>query len=280
MLPTNTAKTLDIDDYNLEEALKLVSMFGSERFGFIVTPNVDHIIRHYHDSHFRSLYGQATYVLLDSRFLSHTVGLVKRQVLRVCLGSDLTTAVLESIIKPLDVAVLVGGSAEQAQIIREKYGLRALHHIDPPMNFIRDPVAVEKCLEEIESIGHFRFCFLAIGSPQQEIIAQRLKERGKARGLALCVGAAINFLTGIERRAPLWMQEAGLEWFYRLSRNPRRMWKRYLIRGPRIFFLLWRIELRVRQSASVAGVARETSSACAPGPSAVANLTTTGEAIS
>jgi len=95
----------------------------------------------------------------------------------------------------------------------------------------------------------FRFCFLVIGSPQQEMIAQKLKERGIARGLALCVGAAINFLTGIETRAPLWMQQAGLEWLYRLSRDPRRLWRRYLVRGPKIFLLLWRIELRVRRSA-------------------------------
>jgi N-acetylglucosaminyldiphosphoundecaprenol N-acetyl-beta-D-mannosaminyltransferase len=248
---------LDIDDHNLDEALRLVATFGSERYGYIVTPNVDHIIRHYQDSHFRALYAQAAYVLLDSRFLAHTVGLFKRQVLRVCLGSDLTTATLESVIKPLDVAILVGGTPEQAQVLKVKYGLTRLHHIDPPMNFIHDPLAVEACLREIEAASPFRFCFLAIGSPQQEIIAQKLKERGIARGLALCVGAAINFLTGIERRAPLWMQEAGLEWLYRLTKNPRRLWKRYLIRGPRIFLLLWRIELRVRKSAVTSGISWE-----------------------
>jgi exopolysaccharide biosynthesis WecB/TagA/CpsF family protein len=248
---------LDIDDHNLAEALQLVATYGSDRFGYIVTPNVDHIIRHYQDSHFRALYAQAAYVLLDSRFLAHTVGLVKRQVLRVCLGSDLTTATLDSVIKPLDVAILVGGTPEQVQILKGKYGLTRLHHIDPPMNFIHDPLAVEACLREIESASPFRFCFLAIGSPQQEIIAQKLKERGIARGLALCVGAAINFLTGIERRAPLWMQQAGLEWLYRLSRNPRRLWKRYLVRGPKIFLLLWRIELRVRKSAPIPGMSWE-----------------------
>jgi exopolysaccharide biosynthesis WecB/TagA/CpsF family protein len=248
---------LDIDDHNLDEALRLVATFGTDRYGYIVTPNVDHIIRHYQDSHFRALYAQAAYVLLDSRFLAHTVGLFKRQVLRVCLGSDLTTATLESVIKPLDVAIMVGGTPEQAQVLKEKYGLTRLTHIDPPMNFIHDPLAVETCLRQIEAASPFRFCFLAIGSPQQEIIAQKLKERGIARGLALCVGAAINFLTGIERRAPLWMQEAGLEWLYRLTKNPRRLWKRYLIRGPRIFLLLWRIELRVRKSAPTSGITWE-----------------------
>jgi len=248
---------LDIDDHDLEEASQIVAKFGSDRYGYIVTPNVDHIIRHHQDSHFRTLYAQAAYVLLDSRFLAHTLGLVKGQMLRVCLGSDLTTAVLDSIIKPLDVAILVGGTPGQAQVLKERYGLTRLHHIDPPMNFIRDPLAVEECLREIEAMSPFRFCFLAIGSPQQEIIAQKLKERGIARGLALCVGAAVNFLTGIERRAPRWMQQAGLEWLYRLSRNPRRLWKRYLIRGPKIFLLLWRIELRVRRQVPITGVSWE-----------------------
>jgi exopolysaccharide biosynthesis WecB/TagA/CpsF family protein len=251
----NMKHVLDIDDHDLEEALQLVATFGSDRYGYIVTPNVDHIIRHHEDGHFRRLYAQAAYVLLDSRFLAHTVGLVKRQVLRVCLGSDLTTAMLNSIIKPLDAMILVGGTPEQAQILKERYGLVRLRHIDPPMNFIRDPLAVETCLREIEAASPFRYCFLAIGSPQQEIIAQKLKERGSARGLALCVGAAIDFLTGIERRAPVWMQEAGLEWLYRLSRNPRRLWKRYLVRGPKIFLLLWRIELRVRRSAPIPNTA-------------------------
>jgi exopolysaccharide biosynthesis WecB/TagA/CpsF family protein len=256
----NMANFLDIDDYDLDEALKVVAGFGSDRFGYVVTPNVDHVIRHYYDAQFRALYAQAAYVLLDSRFLAHTVGLVKRQVLRVCLGSDLTTSVLHTVIKPHDVAVLVGGTAAQAQELRVLFGLRALHHIDPPMNFIRDAAAVESCLRDIEAISPFRFCFLAIGSPQQEIIAQKLKERGIARGLALCVGAAINYITGIEKRAPLWMQQSGFEWLYRLLQNPRRLAKRYLVRGPIIFPLLWRIELRVRrQPAPLPGDSREIS---------------------
>jgi exopolysaccharide biosynthesis WecB/TagA/CpsF family protein len=238
---------LNIDDYDLEDALKIVAQFGNDRFGFVVTPNVDHVIRHYQDLQFRALYAQAAYVLLDSRFLAHTVGLLKQKALRVCLGSDLTSAVLRSVVKPHDVTILVGATAAQAQILRVRFGLKALHHIDPPMNFIRDPSAVETCLRDIEAIGPFRFCFLAIGSPQQEIVAQKLKDRGVARGLALCIGAAVNFLTGVEKRAPTWMQLAGFEWLYRLVHNPRRLAKRYLVRGPIIFLLLWRIDLRVRR---------------------------------
>jgi exopolysaccharide biosynthesis WecB/TagA/CpsF family protein len=242
---------LDIDNYDLDGALKVVAEFGTDRYGYLVTPNVDHVIRHYQDHHFRTLYSHAAYVLLDSRFLARTLSVFKRQALRVCLGSDLTSAVFSSVIRPSDVAILVGGTAAQAQTLRDRFGLRALHHIDPPMNMIRDPAAMEDCLRRIEAFGAFRFCFLAIGSPQQEIIAKSLKDRGVARGLALCIGASVNFMTGVEKRAPKWMQHWGFEWLYRLIQNPRRLAKRYLVRGPIIFLLLRRIEMRVRRSSPI-----------------------------
>jgi exopolysaccharide biosynthesis WecB/TagA/CpsF family protein len=244
-------RVLHIDDYDLSEALEIVAGFGDDRFGYVVTPNVDHVIRYYYDSQFRCLYAQASYVLLDSRFLAHVVALVKRQILRVCLGSDLTASVFSTVLKPDDVAVLVGGTKVQVQYLRTNFGLRALHHVDPPMNFIRDAAAVEACLRDIEVASPFRFCFLAVGSPQQEIIALKLKERGIAHGLALCVGASINYMTGIETRAPRWMQQLGFEWLFRLLQNPRRMAKRYLIHGPRIFLLLPRIEFKPRRQTTL-----------------------------
>jgi exopolysaccharide biosynthesis WecB/TagA/CpsF family protein len=248
------ADVLDIDDYDLREARAIVTAFGTDRFGYIVTPNVDHVIRHYKDPAFRSLYAQAAYVFLDSHFLAHVVGFIKRRRHRVSPGSDLTAAVMASVVKPNDVTVMVGGSAEQAQELRRRFGLKALRHIDPPMNFIRDEVAVESCLQAIEASSPFRFCFLAIGSPQQEVIAQKLKQRGVARGLALCIGASINFITGVEKRAPRWMQTSGIEWLFRLVQSPKRLAKRYLVRGPRIFLLLPHIELRLRRPVAVPGV--------------------------
>jgi exopolysaccharide biosynthesis WecB/TagA/CpsF family protein len=246
-----TPNVLYIDDYDLDEARALAAAFGTERYGYVVTANVDHAIRYYHDARFRTLYSKAAYVLLDSRFLVHVVRFLKWQRLRASPGSDLTHAVFDSVLKPDDVTVVVGGTAQQAEALRARFGLKALHHIDPPLNFIHDAVAVETCLRDIEAASPFRFCFLAIGSPQQEIIAHKLRERGVARGLALCVGAAINYLTGAEQRAPLWMQKLGFEWLFRLLQHPRRLAHRYLIRGPRIFWLVLRIELRLRRPAIV-----------------------------
>jgi N-acetylglucosaminyldiphosphoundecaprenol N-acetyl-beta-D-mannosaminyltransferase len=63
----------------------------------------------------------------------------------------------------------------------------------------------------------------------------------------LCIGASVNFITGVERRAPRWMQLAGMEWSYRLLQDPGRLAKRYLVRGLRVFSLLPLIEFLVRR---------------------------------
>lgn len=242
---------LNIDDYDLREACEIASSFGTDRYGYLVTPNVDHVIRYCNDPEFRILYAHATYAFLDSYFLAHLLRFFKRGRHRVSSGSDLTAALICQVIKPNDVAVMVGGTAEQAQELRVRFGLKGLRHIDPPMNFIHDPEAVESCLTAIEAASPFRFCFLAIGCPQQEIIAKKLQERGVARGLSLCIGASINFITGAEKRAPIWVRSLGFEWLVRLVQNPKRLAKRYLIRGPRVFLLLPRLELRLRRPIAV-----------------------------
>ena len=169
--------------------------------------------------------------------------------LAVCPGSDLTAALLGEVATPSDRIVLIGASDLQAQLLATRYGLTDVRHHNPPMGFIDDAEATEACLRFIESQSPFRFCFLAVGSPQQERIAQRLQARGKASGLVLCVGAALNFLSGVERRAPRWMQWMALEWLYRLAQDPGRLAARYLVRGPRFFghLLTGRLVLRVRR---------------------------------
>ena len=237
--------------------MRIAADFGTETYAYAVTPNVDHLIRFCDDASFRELYGAAGFVLLDSRFLAYLLRVTAGLRLPVCPGSDVTARLFEGVIAPDDNIVVVGGTAEQAQTLAKMYGLRALRHFNPPMGFIRDPVAVETCLRFIESESPFRFCLLGVGSPQQEVLAKALQTRGRARGLALCVGASINFLTGEERRAPVWMQHAGFEWLYRLLQSPGRMARRYLIRGPRIFFLLPRLKFDVRPSGSLALALRQ-----------------------
>ncbi|MBV8805453.1 MAG: WecB/TagA/CpsF family glycosyltransferase [Sinobacteraceae bacterium] len=238
-----------IDDFGLPEFTAVAAGFGEERYGYVVTPNVDHLIRYYEDPTFRAQYRAADFILLDSRFAAHLVRLLKGVRLPVCTGSDLTARLLAGIVQPADRIVMIGGSTEQAQQIAAKYSLTNLRHHNPPMGFINEPLAVEECLKFIESASPFRFCFLAVGSPQQEMIAQVLRARGTARGLALCVGASLNFITGHEKRAPVWMQKMALEWLFRLMLNPKRLARRYLVRGPRIFAHLRRSRVVLRKAA-------------------------------
>ena len=234
------------DDYNLEQFLSVATSFGQERYGYVVTPNADHLIRLYDDAYFRQMYAEAAYILMDSRFISYFLRCIRGLRVGVCPGSDLTAHLFEQVIQPDDQIVLIGGSSEQAQWLVEQFGLQRLAHHNPPMGFIKRPDEVEECLQFAERHSPFRFCFIAVGSPQQEIVANRLLRSDVARGLGLCVGASLDFLTGVEKRAPTVMQRLGLEWLFRLAQNPSRMAKRYLWRGPRIFFLLPRAEIVMR----------------------------------
>jgi exopolysaccharide biosynthesis WecB/TagA/CpsF family protein len=237
-----------IDDFGLPEFTAVAASFGAERYGYVVTPNVDHLIRYYEDPTFRAQYRAADFILMDSRFAARLVRLLKGVRLPICTGSDLTAQLLANVAQPTDRIVMIGGSDAQAQQITARYGLTNLRHHNPPMGFIKDASAVEDCLSFIESASPFRFCFLAVGSPQQEAVAQALRARGTARGLALCIGASLNFVTGHEKRAPLWMQKIALEWLFRLLQNPKRLARRYLVRGPRIFAHLRRSRVVLRKA--------------------------------
>jgi exopolysaccharide biosynthesis WecB/TagA/CpsF family protein len=245
---STVAKVHEIDDFDLESFLPIAAGFGQDRYGFVVTPNIDHMIRFHEDAQFRDCYQAASFVLLDSRFAAGLVMLFKGVKLPVCTGSDLTLALLSRTVQPSDRIVLIGGSEEQAAQITARFGLANVRHYNPPMGFIKDPAAVEECLQFIEASGPFRFCFLAVGCPQQEVLAERLQARGIARGLALCVGASLNFVVGREQRAPVWMQRLALEWLFRLMQDPKRLARRYLVRGPRIFALLRRSRFILRQA--------------------------------
>jgi exopolysaccharide biosynthesis WecB/TagA/CpsF family protein len=245
--------TLQISDCDVPTFIEIAANYGTGTFGYAVTPNVDHVLRYAADAPFRDIYRKAAFVLFDSRFLARVVGLTKGQRLPTCPGSDFTGALLNQVIAPDDAIVVIGGSRAQADALRRRYSLKRLQHFVPPMGFIRDPAAVEQCLRFIEEASPFRFCFLCVGCPQQELLAQMLQARGRARGLALCVGGAINFLTGAERRAPAWVQACGLEWLHRLVLDPRRLSERYLVRGPRIFFLLPRLRFVLRAATAAKG---------------------------
>lgn len=237
---------LELDNQDLDQFVQTAAQFGTDRFGYVVTPNADHIIRFHDDPAFRTTYADAQYVLSDSRFISRILAATKGLRVPVCTGSDLTARLFTDVVQRDDRVVLIGASAEQAAELSRRFGWTNLKHLNPPMGFIRDAAAVREVVEFVEQHSPFRYCLLAVGSPQQEILAQQLKHRGIARGLALCIGASVDFMTGKEKRAPRLFQKLGLEWAFRLLQSPRRLGHRYMVRGPRVFGILRGIDIRLR----------------------------------
>lgn len=90
-------------------------------------------------------------------------------------------------------------------------------------------------VEEIQSSGA-KIAFVGLGCPRQEVFAYEMKEQVSMPLLA--VGAAFNFHAGQLSQAPRWMQDRGLEWFYRLLKEPKRLWRRYLLLNPLYVSLL------------------------------------------
>lgn len=70
--------------------------------------------------------------------------------------------------------------------------------------------------------------------------------RGKVHAVMIGVGAAFEFLSGKQRRAPQWMRHAGLEWLFRLIQEPRRLWRRYLYTNSVFIFYALRAMIRSR----------------------------------
>ncbi len=212
-------------------------MTAEKPFRYIVTPNVDHIVRLTKEPDvFKPLYKDAWLSVCDSRILE-ALAAKSNIPLKAVPGSDLTQQLFDNVITPEDTITVIGADEEIIGIVKAKYGLTKVNHHEPPMGLRRKPEAVKACAEFILN-NPARYVFICVGSPQQEMVAKAAMELEGTVGLGLCVGASLDFLGGRTKRAPKGMQQARMEWLFRLMSEPKRLWRRYLVDGPRIF-LIW-----------------------------------------
>src|SRR6478672_9025686 len=226
---------------------RLRSVAASSPYGFVVTPNVDHLVRLKREPELQGIYDGASYCVCDSRIL-RLLARLSGISLPLVPGSDLAASLFSGEIKAGDRIAIIGAKQPIIDRLRERFSdVDIIHHV-PPMGLRDNPKARREAAEFIAS-SNARFVFLTVGSPQQEMIALEATRIEGAGGMALCVGAGLEFLTGDQKRAPRQLQRLGLEWAYRLATNPRRLWRRYLVEGPRIFpiYVGWLMKARRRR---------------------------------
>jgi N-acetylglucosaminyldiphosphoundecaprenol N-acetyl-beta-D-mannosaminyltransferase len=88
-----------------------------------------------------------------------------------------------------------------------------------------------------------RIVFVILGCPKQEKWMAGMK--GRINAMMIGVGGALPVMVGMQKRAPVWMQQSGLEWLYRLKQDPRRLWKRYFVTNSVFLYLLFVDKLKL-----------------------------------
>ncbi|WP_277970649.1 WecB/TagA/CpsF family glycosyltransferase [Sphingomonas echinoides] len=245
--PRTTFLDLDFDTVTAAEVVAFLrTRTVEDRFGYIVTPNVDHMVQIDAQPELRPVYQGALLCLNDSRVLARLAKLYGI-ALTVVPGSDLIVALFGSVLQDGDRLCIVGASAPLVAQLRAQYPRITIVHHEPPMGLRRNAAARQAAVDAVAA-ANARFTLLAVGAPQQEILASEMAAAGTVTGTAFCIGAAVDFIVGAQVRAPRIVQQAGMEWFWRLAGSPRRLGRRYLVEGPKIFRIALRWQRNRRRS--------------------------------
>lgn len=169
-------------------------------------------------------------------------------------GSDLIEPILELAAREGFSVGFLGGTQSTHEVLRERLAGRPTLQLAgtwaPERSTVLDAGASAELAETVRKCG-VQILFVGLGKPRQE---QWIERHGPHTGASvlLAFGAAADFVAGVVPRSPEWARRSGLEWAYRLMREPRRLARRYLIQGPPA---LWVLLTRSRTSTSCEGAA-------------------------
>lgn len=219
----------------VEEAKRLIL---ARRNSYVVTPNVDHIVKIEHDRLFREIYEGADLVLTDGKpliWMSRFLGVPIKEKIS---GSDYFPEVCKMAAKEGFSVFLLGaaeGVAKKAAInLMKKYkNLKIAGVYSPSYTFENNVEEISGIIRKINQTKPDILC-IGLGTPKQEKFYYQYRDLLDVP-LTLHIGATIDFEAGVVKRAPKWVSYVGLEWFYRLIKEPRRLYRRYLLDDLEIF---------------------------------------------
>lgn len=228
----------EIDNLTMNETIeKIEHLILNKKPSYIVTPNVDHIVKLEDDKEFRQVYKEADLILTDGMPLVWISKIKKTPIKEKVSGSDLFPEVCnlaaERGYKLFLLGAAEGVAARAAENLKKKYeGINIVGTYSPSYGFENDEYEIQKIIEIINKVKP-DILAVGLGAPKQEKFLYKYKNRLNVP-VSLAIGASIDFEAGNISRAPRWMQNIGLEWFYRLCKEPRRMFKRYIIEDIKI----------------------------------------------
>ena len=234
---------LEVDRLTFGQALDAIDdLVKDGRGGTVFTPNVDHVVLAEHDHAFRACYRKATLRLADGMPLVWASRLYGDRVPEKVSGSDLILPLMRRAAERGWRVFLLGagpGVGEKAALIlRTQLGVNVAGVAAPMLTGAGTAAQRAEIVAQVRATAP-DLVVVGFGAPKQELFIDAVRADLPAAVL-LGLGACIDFIAGNVPRAPPWMSRNGLEWLYRLCREPRRLWRRYLLRDPQFARILWR----------------------------------------
>jgi exopolysaccharide biosynthesis WecB/TagA/CpsF family protein len=224
---------VSIDNVTIDEVFSAIDqLIEEDGKGYVVTPNVDHVVKLTKDSLFKEIYDQAFLVLNDSMILKRAGKLLGHPMKEKISGSDLFPLLCEHASHKNYKLFFLGGLegvAEKAkeELLKKYPTVQVVGTYSPPFGFENDEIELEHMISLINEEKP-DILFVGLGAPKQEKFTYRYSGLYTAN-VTLCIGASFDFQAGSIKRAPRWMQRSGLEWFYRFIKEPKRLFKRYFV---------------------------------------------------
>lgn len=223
----------DIDNLTMAETLNEIDkLIQKKNCSYVVTPNVDHIVRLEKDVELQKVYKNASLILTDGKPLIWISKWYKTPIKEKISGSDLFPKVCELAANKNYTMYLLGAAEgvanTAAKNLMKKYpGLNVVGTYSPPFGFEKNEQEMNKIKTQIQEV-HPDILIVGLGCPKQEkFMYYHCKELGVPISFGL--GASIDFEAGNIKRAPKWMSNHGLEWLYRFLKEPKRLFKRYFV---------------------------------------------------
>jgi len=231
----------EVDNLTMNEALgEIDRLIQENKNAYVVTPNVDHIVQLERGGELVDVYKKADLILTDGKPLIWISKWYRTPIKEKISGSDLFPLLCKMAAEKGYTMFFLGAAegvaAKAAQNLMKKYeGLNVVGTYSPPYGFEKNEAEMKKIEKMIKDV-HPHILIVGLGCPKQELFILHNKER-LGVPISLGLGASLDFEAGNIKRAPKWMANHGLEWLFRITQDPRRLVKRYLVDDRKILRL-------------------------------------------